>query len=255
MRIDNIVNMDMRSALSCIPFREYSDSLGVIEPLARDTPLLRSLAAPYDPSPLLRVYQYINDYKMFDMTSRELTPLYSLKGWGMRGDTFAREGGYAFQVIFCDIAIEGREVRRWTQPLFEATGMAIFGLFTRVSGGAREFLVCPRPEVGCLDGLELGPTVQLEAGAEPAPGDELTSLFLARRQKGAGVLYDVILSEEGGRFYHEQNFNSIIEIGEDELTEPPAGYFWLSLGLLNGLTRINNCLNIQLRNLLSLLEI
>jgi oxidase EvaA len=255
MRIDNLVNMDTRTVLSCIPFFEYGGGLTAIAPAAKDTSLLRSLSAPSDPRVLPRIYQYINNYKMFDMKNVELSPLYSLKDWGMRGDAFAREGGYAFQVIFRDIAIEGREVRRWTQPLFEATGMAIFGLFTRVSSCVREFLVCPRPEIGCLDGMELGPTVQLEAGADPVGEDEVIRLFLARRQKGEGILYDVILSEEGGRFYHEQNVNAIIEIGEDELSEPPEGYFWLSLGLLNGLTQINNCLNIQLRNLLVLLEI
>lgn len=32
---------------------------------------------------------------------------------------------YSFSVIYCDIEVEGREVRRWTQPLFKAEGIAI----------------------------------------------------------------------------------------------------------------------------------
>ena len=35
----------------------------------------------------------------------------------------------------------------------------------------------------------------------------------------------------------------------------PKGYVWSDYGTLNILTQINNCLNIQLRNLLSLLEL
>lgn len=255
MRIDNLVNMDTRTVISCIPFFGYKDALKTVELSAKDVSLIRSLAALPCGDILTRVYQYINDYKMFYAGSHELVPLYSLENWEMKNGVFAHKDGYAFKVIFCDIAIEGREVGHWTQPLFEANGMSVFGLFTRVRYGIREFLVCARPEIGCFDQTELGPSVQLEANVDIAREDEITRLFLKKHRKGEGVLYDVILSEEGGRFYHEQNTNAIIEIGEDELQKLPEGYFWLNFGLLNRLTQINNCLNIQLRNLLSLSEI
>jgi len=65
----------------------------------------------------------------------------------------------------------------------------------------------------------------------------------------------VLLSEEGGRFYHEQNQNVIIEIEKEEAGELSEGYFWVDYATLNQMVQINNCLNIQLRNLLSLLDI
>ena len=67
-------------------------------------------------------------------------------------------------------------------------------------------------------------------------------------------MVDVILSEEGGRFYHEQNNNVIIEINANELLELPEDYIWVSYATLNYLVQVNNCLNIQLRNLLSLIK-
>ena len=70
-----------------------------------------------------------------------------------------------------------------------------------------------------------------------------------------GVLLDVMLSEEGGRFYHEQNRNVIMEVDKEKLGELPEGYFWVNYSSLNYLVQVNNCLNIQLRNLLSLLEV
>ena len=70
------------------------------------------------------------------------------------------------------------------------------------------------------------------------------------------VLHDVLLSEEGGRFYHEQNRNVIIEINkEDVIANEQDGYFWVDYKTLNTLVQVNNCLNNQLRNLLSLLEV
>jgi oxidase EvaA len=255
MRVENLVNMDTRTVLSCIPFFRYGDALKAIEPLAKDRALIRSLTFSSDSNLLPQIYQYINNYKMFDESIRELVPLYSLENWEMRGKEFVCGSGYAFKVVFCDIAIEGREVRHWTQPLFEAVGMATFGLFTAVEDGVREFLVCARSEIGCFDKIELGPTVQLEADADTENENGVTKLFLKKYENKTGVLYDIILSEEGGRFYHEQNRNAIIEIDKNELSELPKGYFWVSYGLLNRLVQINNCLNIQLRNLLSLLEV
>ena len=45
-----------------------------------------------------------------------------------------------------------------------------------------------------------------------------------------------------------------MKIDESELPDLPEGYFLLDYRTLNELVQINNVLNIQLRNLLSLLE-
>ncbi|MBR6451342.1 MAG: NDP-hexose 2,3-dehydratase family protein, partial [Lachnospiraceae bacterium] len=49
--------------------------------------------------------------------------------------------------------------------------------------------------------------------------------------------------------------NIIIQVDKAELENLPPGYVLSDYGTLNLLTQINNCVNIQLRNLLSLLEI
>ena len=162
---------------------------------------------------------------------------------------------YPFKVIFCDIAIEGREVRHWTQPLFEATGVAVFGLICCEDNGILKFLVKSMSEIGCFDGVELGPTIQQEAVA--IGGQEkntIDSFFWERLNSGEGVIFDHYLSEEGGRFYHEQNRNVLLWVDRNKLPELPKGYFLLDYRTLNELVQVNNTLNIQLRNLLSLLE-
>lgn len=245
MRVDNLVNMDTRTVLSCLPQSEYIDKL-------TDPALIRS-ARGGGKRVLPEIYQYINNYKMFDESRYRLVPLYSLKNWHMKNGEFVCEHPYSFKVVFCDIEIEGREVRRWTQPLFEAVGSAMFGLVTAVDNGVREFLVKAMPEVGCFDKLELGPTVQREA-TWTGPANAVDKLFDRHLAEKKGVVFDTMLSEEGGRFYHEQNRNVILEIGKSELSELPEGYFWVDYKTLNELVQINNCLNIQLRNLLAVLE-
>ena len=253
MKHENLVNMDTRTVLSCIPYALYHGAeREEIRGLFRDKALFASIFEPKE-NLLPPVTGYLSRRRMFDESQRSTVRLDELTGWTMTNEGIHCKGKAPFSVVYCDIAIEGREVQRWTQPLFEAEGKALFGLFTAVRDGRRLFLVKALAEAGCFDRLELAPTVQLEACVEPQ--NEIDRLFAARYEAGQGILYDVILSEEGGRFYHEQNRNRVLDIDFDTLPEPPEGYFWLDYYTLNLLGQVNNCLNIQLRNLLSLLEV
>lgn len=246
MKYENLVNMDTRTVLSCIPM----DKMEKFAPI-NDVALRNSINDTEDNTPEL--YQYINNYKMFDEAEYNLVPLYSLESWETKNNEFACKNPYSFKVVFCDIEIEGREVTHWTQPLFEASGIATFGLFTCVENGVRKFLVQAKPEIGCFDKIELAPSVQREYIC----ADEMNAvdnLFDKCVQDNNGIKFDTLLSEEGGRFYHEQNRNVIIEIDKDDIPELPDGYFWTTYKVLNRLVQVNNCLDIQLRNLLSVME-
>ena len=257
MRYDNIVNMDSRTVLSCLPlYRLDSDTESLIHyaRLIKDDTLFRSVLGERDSNVLPEIYQYINNYKMFDESTYRFVPLYSLDSWHTVGNEFVCKTPYSFKLVFCDIEIEGREVRHWTQPLFEATGIATFGLLTCVDNGIKKFLVHALPEIGCFDGIELAPSVQREY-IHKHENNKVDDLFDEYLNKNKGIKFDTLLSEEGGRFYCEQNRNVIVDIGTPEaLGKLPEGYFWADFKTLNTLVQVNNCLNIQLRNLLSVLE-
>lgn len=257
MREDNLVNMDTRTVLSCIPYSQLDLTDKERESIGSsfsDKELFRSVFAGSGDNALPTVYQYINNYKMFTEKTLHFLPLHKLDGWEEKNGEFVCKGPYPFKLVFCDIAIEGREVQHWNQPLFEANGIATFGLFITVENGTTKFLVRAFPEVGCFDQIELGPTVQREAAAISQHEDEITKCFLRHLKEGKGVLFDHLLSEEGGRFYHEQNRNVLLFTPIEELPPLPQGYFLLDYRTLNRLEQVNNTLNIQLRNLLSLLE-
>ena len=164
---------------------------------------------------------------MFNDNQVELVRLDELETWEMNDEGIKCKYPYSFSVIYCDIEVEGREVTKWTQPLFKAEGLATFGLLTTVDHNIRKFLVKCRHEVGCFDQMELGPSVQREAVDEEKVIDCVTELFDKHLAENKGVLYNVILSEEGGRFYHEQNHNMIVEVDQAEIPELPEGYFWV----------------------------
>lgn len=258
MKIDNLVNMDTRTVLSGIPFvtSKYSEAdLKELKRYFSDEALFHSIFCTDMLEDLAEVYQYINNYKMFHEVKTKAVPLNELVDWQVdeQGVTCRKEAN--FKVRFYDIAISGREVQEWTQPLFQAIGQAMFGLITCVEDGVRKFLVCARPEIGSFDKIELGPSIQKEPIEKAKNRNLVEQVFEKHLKTREGILLDVMLSEEGGRFYHEQNRNVIMEVDKEKIGELPEGYFWVNYSSLNYLVQVNNCLNIQLRNLLSLLEV
>lgn len=251
LRYDNLVNMDTRTVLSCMPYVLMGEDADV--PFD-DKSYFYKTAGSLDHQTIAELYHEINDIKMLGDYRSELVPLRSLNTWEMKGQELVSKNEYPFRVIFCDISIEGREVTRWKQPLFASNGRAVFGLICCDDNGTLKFLVKARPEPGCFDTVEIGPTIQSEWSSRGyETKDEIESFFFRRLEKG-DVLIDRILSEEGGRFYQEENRNVIMKIEKEETGLLPPGYVWSDYGTLNILTQINNCLNIQLRNLLTLLE-
>lgn len=260
MKIDNLVNMDTRTVLSCIPFNKNSCELSELEEIKeyfKDKALYNSIFESESEDIFHRIFNKLNDCKMYRKEYSRLVPLKSMKSWQVGKREISCKVPYDFKIIYCYIEIEGREVKYWEQPLVEANGIAVLGVFTCVEKGIRKFLVRIKPEIGCFDSAEVGPIIQLEPTNPRNCLNNIEKLFLKKLEAREGIIKDVLLSEEGGRFYHEQNRNVIIEVDVDEIhkLKVPSDYFWIDYATLNKIVQFNNYLNIQLRNLLSLLDI
>ena len=249
MKYKNLVNMDTRTVLSCLPYMNNSISKEI-----QDITLYRSIYYQNYEKEIVDVYHKINNYKMYEDTDVSIVRLDELTNWDVKDDEIVCKEKYPYKVVFCDIEIEGREVKRWAQPLFQANGIATFGLIITEIEGILKFLVKLQPEIGAFDKVEIGPTIQKEADASFCI-DRIERLFEEKLKNKKNIVFDSILSEEGGRFYHEENRNIILKIDQDELKNLPDEYCLVSYAALNHMNLINNCLNIQLRNLLSTLEV
>lgn len=258
MEIDNLVNMDTRTVLSGIlpavtelSEKEYTQ----LENIFIDKALYQSIFKTNPMETLPEVFQKVNNFKMFHDIVRIPVPLNQLLDWSINEYGITCRNRADFMVRYYDIEIHGREVQKWTQPLFKAIGSATFGLMTKQENGIRKFLIKIKPEIGSFDKVELGPTIQWEATHYLYNDDDVEKVFRKHVENKENILCDVILSEEGGRFYHEQNRNIIIEIDDNELDMVPEMYIWVEYSVLSYLVQVNNCLNIQLRNLMSLIKL
>jgi len=107
-------------------------------------------------------------------------------------------------------------------------------------------------ECGNLDIVELAPTIQCLTG-DYRNLDSMPVPFLdyALSAKPEQIIVDVMQSEEGGRFFEEQNRNLIV-LAEDSFPERlPKNYIWCTLGQLIKLMAVNNILNVQARCLIA----
>lgn len=256
MKIDNLVNMDTRTVLSGLPINSVViNENDEAEKLFKNKAFYRSMISADYTNSLPKAFGFINDYKMFKEITTVEIPLNQLIDWVIddKGITCIKQNN--FMVRYYDIVISGREVKEWTQPLFKAIGIATFGLIIRNNQGVLEFLVKIKPEIGSFDKIEIGPSIQWEPSHYIYEDNVVDEIFRKYMEEKTNVKHDVLLSEEGGRFFHEQNRNVIVYLENFEELDLPDGYLWLSFSTLNMMIQFNNVLNIQLRNLLSLLDI
>lgn len=256
MKIDNLVNMDARTVLSCIPFSTYQFTQEEKEIMYKSfnrNALFNSMFKADIQQGIPDVYNYLNNVRMFEETTTEKVPLTELSDWEINEEGMFCKKKANFNIRYFDIEIAGREVRHWKQPLLCACGKGMFGLFVCEDSGILKFLIKVKIEVGNFDIAELGPTIFLEP-VHNESSDIITEQFFRQLSTGEGIIMDCFFSEEGGRFYHEENRNVIIKTDYIPQKELPPGYFWMTYASLNALTQVNNCLNIQLRNLLSIVD-
>jgi oxidase EvaA len=255
MKIDNLVNMDTRTVISGIPFSHINpyelENQNYLEYEIEDA-LFRSVFSFDSHNYMTSLFQKLNNYKMFNEVKISTVPINELVDWTVNEYGITCKKRADFSVRYYTIEIAGREVRKWFQPLFKSMGSATFGLMCRIINGKYEYLVKIRPEIGSFDKIEIGPTIQWESTHNSIANSIIDEFFKSKMTEGIGILRDVILSEEGGRFYHEQNRNIILSVNDFDI-ELPNEYCWVDYYTLNLLNQTNNILNIQLRNLLSIL--
>jgi oxidase EvaA len=232
LRVDNMVNMDARTVLSCMPY------LTPAEP--DETPLHTERE--------IRSW-FIEEKASCDWRPR-LIPLAKVRGWTRTALEITDDAGRDFRIVAARIEGAGsREVASWSQPLLHPRGQGLAVFLIRRIRGVAHFLTHAQPEAGLLDLVEIGPTVQLRPGEDAGAADP----FVRELVTGAvgRVRYDAMQSEEGGRFHHALTRYRIVEVGEEFPVDVPAAYCWITARQLVDLLRHGHYLNIEARTLLA----
>lgn len=259
IRKDNLVNMDTRTVISGIPFGSYGtgtlDFFTSLSKIHRINECLLNSA--------LNNEIYLNDFNKitswitslksrYDLSVKS-APLKSMTDWSFDGNCIKHKEDKYFSVIGVNVEIDKREVISWDQPMIKPSQEGIIAFIVKPINGVYHFLVQAKLEAGNFDVIELAPTVQCLTGNYRIGFNEYSVPFINEvlNARPENIWYSAMQSEEGGRFFHEQNRNMIIEVGSDFPINVPEKYCWMTLNQLSTFIMFNNYLNIAARSLIS----
>ncbi|MFF5112839.1 NDP-hexose 2,3-dehydratase family protein [Streptosporangium sp. NPDC000509] len=260
LRVDNLVNMDSRTVLACVPFdgailadgggsgEDCEDFVGALR-----RSVVSGGAALHTTSSLLSWFTAARSSKLVD---RWCVNLEQVTRWKRSRDEIAHEEGKYFTVAAVAVSGAGREVGSWSQPLFVPVGQGVVAFVVKRIHGVLHVLVHARMEGGLPDMVELAATLQCAPESyEGVPADRrpyfMDYVLNADRSR---IRFESLLSEEGGRFMGAVIRYLVIEADDDFPVEVPEDYTWVTVGQLSGLLRHSYYLNVQARTLVACLQ-
>ena len=258
---DNIVNMDSRTVISGIPFGDYSSKMVEFLLFNQNGAGVNGrfsgclLESFLDKEKRLHTFSQIISWftqikTQFDLEV-EKVPLDKIDKWAIDDTSIKHVDNEFFRVIFTKVEIGNREVKSWTQPLIEPSHQGIIAFICKKINGVLHFLVQAKLECGNHDILEMAPSVQCMTGNYGILMDRIPFLDIILNADPKQIKYDRMQSEEGGRFYREENRNMIVELPEDSDLDCPPNFIWMTLNQMSLFLMFNNYLNIQARSLIS----
>ena len=256
MHYDNMVNMDTRTVLSGLKISDYItpfDGLRGMSSFGKEMVLSSTTDHCYI-STRDQLSWLTNLKARYDLVVNYCS-ISNMPGWKTTSFEIVRDDERFFKIIGVNVVISNREVSSWCQPLVQPMQQGLCAFIIKKINGVYHFLVQAKLECGNFDVFELAPTVQCLTGNIPSDPKQQPDFYqYVVNAKKEQIIFDVLQSEEGGRFYKEQNRNMMIEAGDDFPLEVPERFTWMSLRQIYEFLRFNNFLNIQARSLISALS-
>lgn len=258
MGADNVVNTDARSVLACLDWKVLADG----EPFAAGDAFARGLrrsfsaAAEDDAQSDTEIFAWLSRLRARLGLRTRLLPLGELANWVIDDDSIReREPRLGFRAGMYRVVARGREVDAWDQPLIASDGVGRLGLVCQARRGVLCFLVKASREIGFLEGVQLAPSIAVSPGRRAAADDPVEAALVERidSRDGCEVLRRCRQSEEGGRFYREQNDYEVVQLdGGVELPES-GDYRWMTLAQIRRLIPVSGMFGMEFRGALSML--
>jgi dTDP-4-dehydro-6-deoxy-alpha-D-glucopyranose 2,3-dehydratase len=263
LREPNTINMDTRTVISGISYGEYDERaeyyfeiFSELFPPSSESAFefLRSFlhggTALHGIDELISWVSHLRS--RYELRIRP-KPLGALTQWVLGKDEIYHEHRKFFRVVGADVRINGREVGAWSQPLIESAQEGIIAFLIKKIDGVYHFLVQAKLEPGNFDIIEFAPSVQCLTGNYRETPRHLRPAFLDDLLDAPAerILLDTMQSEEGGRFFREQNRNMMVLVADDFPIDCGENFRWMTLNQIKLFIRFNNYLNMQARSLLS----
>ena len=161
----------------------------------------------------------------------KIISLNSIKDWNLTKKKIFHQTNNYFSVIGIKVKTNKREITEWSQPIIMGSKMAFVGYLIKKFRNTNHYLcryiLKPGSKVGTLTC-----TVNTSKLKNYKKNKDLTSFQKNLISKyfinSKNIIYDNILSDEGGRFYHSQIKYMACKLNKSQNIKLPARYIWLS---------------------------
>ena len=175
-----------------------------------------------------------------------------INNWEYDGNVLREINNKFFVVAGKKIEVVGREVSRWSQPFIQPINKGVNAIFVDWKYEKLRCLIQFKGEWGLEDGVGICPTIQTSNAVRKDKSEAV--VYGELEKKHNNILFDALQSEEGGRFYREENRNVILETDLDELRKGIGdNYMILDYEDIISLTKKGGIINVQLRSLMACL--
>ena len=161
----------------------------------------------------------------------KIISLNSIKDWNLTKKKIFHQTNNYFSVIGIKVKTNKREITEWSQPIIMGSKMAFVGYLIKKFRNTNHYLcryiLKPGSKVGTLTC-----TVNTSKLKNYKKNKDLTSFQKNLISKyfinSKNIIYDNILSDEGGRFYHSQIKYMACKLNKSQNIKLPDRYIWLS---------------------------
>ena len=210
LREENLINMDTLSVFSSF-----------IKKKKIDFPLISK-------KKLINWKNYLNK-KYF--LKNKIISLSSVKNWNLTKNKIYHQKNNYFSVIGIKVKTNKREITEWNQPIIMGSKMAFAGYLIKKFKNTNHYLCRYIFKPGSKAGT-FTCSVNTSRLKNYKKSKDLTNfqknLISKYFFKSKNILYDNILSDEGGRFYHSQIKYMACKLHKNQNIKLPDSYIWLS---------------------------
>ena len=258
---DNILNTDARSVLSCMSWRHLAypePPFGAAEPGTFGHAVRESFRLPRVRWKLSneKLLAHLMKLRVRCAIRHTVVPIHQLGNWNVYPDRIA-EITPRLNYVARQFRVRalGREVGEWDQPLIESHSAGRLTLVCQQRDGALHFLLQCSHEIGYLEGVQFSTSIAIPPGesVEGAGEMEKRLIDLAGDSDRSTTHLSCRQSEEGGRFYLDENDYSLVELDPAVSLPDDEDYVWVPLAQIRRLRHIPGALSMELRGALTML--
>jgi dTDP-4-dehydro-6-deoxy-alpha-D-glucopyranose 2,3-dehydratase len=188
---------------------------------------------PYNSDAMIKNFFFKNDKKFF--IKSKIIPLSKINNWIYTKKNILHKNGKYFSVIGVKVSANKREVGQWCQPLIRSKKLAMAGFLLKKINNTTHYLCryilkpgLKNSTITCTVNTSDFATYKTNLDIPNEQKKIISKYFFNKKKNVNKTIYDNIISDEGGRFYHCEVRNIAIMLEKKHDNKFPNNYIWVS---------------------------